>query len=173
MKKYISLIVALLMIMSMSVAVFAANDVTNGGTDTAEVKGNYKGTPVSTVYSVDISWSGLDFTYNDAYKGEWQPNSHTYINSTEAGWAESNGKITITNHSNTDITATPVYNASTNYETASMIFNSDALAVNSADNGVNGAAGSAVSGTITVTPNGSLPEGTTNAVIGTITITIN
>lgn len=173
MKKLISLIVTLFMIISMPVAVFAENGVVSGGANTANVMGTYKGTPVSTVYSVDISWSGLDFTYNDAYKGEWQTNSHTYINSTEAGWAASNGIITVTNHSNTDITATPIYNASTNYKDARMIFGSSALTVASADNGVNGAAGTAVTGTITVTPDGSLPEGTTNAVIGTITITIN
>jgi len=173
MKKIISLIMALVMIMSLSVTAFAAEGVGNGGTDSADVKGTYKGTAASTVYSVDISWSGLEFTYNGAYEGEWNPDTHSYDNATEAGWAEGNGTITVTNHSNTAITAVPTYKAVTGYESASMTFSTNSLEVATADNGVDGAAGTAVTGTITVTPTGTLPEGTSNAVIGTITITIN
>ena len=79
----------------------------------------------------------------------------------------------MTNHSNTDITATPSYTAKEGYESAGMNFSTSALQVATADNGVDGAAGSAVVDTITVTPTGSLPEGTEDATIGTITITIN
>lgn len=173
MKKMISLLLALLMVTSLSVSAFAAEGVGNGGSDSADVKGTYKGTAASTVYSVDISWNGLEFTYNGEYEGEWNPNTHSYDNGTKGGWAEGTGTITITNHSNTGITAVPSYKAASGFEDAGMTFSTTSLTVATADNGVGTAAGSAVTGTITVTPTGTLPEGTTGAVIGKITITIS
>lgn len=173
MKKIISLILALAMVMSLSVTAFAAEGVTNGGTDTSDVKGTYSSTATVTVYSVDIAWEGLSFTYNGAFEGNWNPETHEYEDATAAGWAAGNGTITVTNHSNTAITATPSYTAKDGYESAGVSFSNDALNVATADNGIDGAAGTAVTGTITVTPTGSLPEGTKDAVIGTITITIS
>lgn len=173
MKRILSLILAMVMIMSLSITTFAVESVANGGTDSADVTGTYSSEATVIVYSVDISWSDLEFTYNGAFEGNWNPKTHEYDDATAAGWASGNGTITVTNHSNTAITATPSYIAKTGYESAGMNFSSPALQVASADNGVDGAAGTAVVGSITVTPTGSLPEGTEGATIGTITITIN
>lgn len=68
---------------------------------------------------------------------------------------------------------TPTYTAKDGFETAGVSFSTSALNVATANNGIDGAAGTAVTGNITVTPTGSLPEGTKDAVIGTITITIS
>ncbi len=173
MKKILSLILAMAMVMSLSVTAFAADGVTNGGTDSSDVKGTYSSEATVTVYSVDISWSGLEFTYNGAFEGNWNPATHEYEDATAADWAVGNGTITVTNHSNTGITATPSYTAKAGFESAGMSFSTAALQVATADNGVDGAAGTAVVGSITVTPTGSLPEGTEGATIGTITITIS
>lgn len=173
MKKILAFILSLSMAMAVTGTVFAAEGITNGGTDSSDVKGTYSSEATVTVYSVDISWSDLEFTYNGAFEGNWNPTTHEYEDATAAGWAAGNGRITVTNHSNTDITATPSYSAKTGYESADMNFSIPALKVATADNGVNGAAGTAVEGTITVTPTGSLPEGTEGVTIGTITITIN
>lgn len=163
MKKLLSLIFTFTLVMGLSVTALA---------ESTDVKGTYNGEQVETVYSVDITWESMEFTYNDAFKGEWDPATHSYKNATEASWTDTTGTITVTNHSNAAITASPTYQAKPSFESASMTFSSDALNVATADNGVDGAAGTAVTGTITVTPTGSLPEGTTNAVIGTITVTI-
>ena len=173
MKKILSLFLILAMIMGFTVTVYAAEGITSGGTDSSEVKGTYSSEAAVTVYSVDIVWNGLEFTYNGAFEGNWNPETHEYEDATAAGWAAGNGTITVINHSNTAITATPSYTANTGDESAGMNFSSSALTVATADNGVDGAAGSAVQGEIIVTPTGSLPEGTEDAVIGTITITIN
>lgn len=173
MKKVISLILALIMVMSLSVSAFAAEGVGNGSSDSADVKGTYSSTATVPVYSVDIAWDGLSFTYNGAFEGNWNPESHEYEDATAAGWAAGHGTITVTNHSNAEITATPSYTANESYKSAGMLFSTNALKVATADNGVDGAAGTAVTGTITVTPTGSLPEGTANATIGKITITIS
>lgn len=172
MKKGLAIFMSITVAASLSTAVFANTGIKNGGTDTAEVKGTYNKKDTDIVYSVDISWSDLKFTYNDAYKGEWNPKTHSYDNATEAGWDKSSGIITVTNHSNTEIKATPTYTAKEGFEDVGMTFDTKKLTVATADNGVNGNAGKAVEKTITVTPNGRLPENTSDAVIGTITINI-
>lgn len=174
MKKTISLLLALLIVMSLPLTAFATDNVSvSGGTKSADVKGTYSGSTPAPVYSVDISWEGLDFTYNAATKGNWNADTHTYSGGTVAGWAAGTGTITITNHSNADITAVPSYTKGSGYENANMNFSSNTLTVATADNGTNGAPGSAVTETITVTPTGSLPSGTNNATIGQITIKIS
>ena len=173
MKKTIAILLAVALMMSLAATVFAAGSKieTGDGTASQVVKGTYTAKETKTVYSVDITWSNMEFTYNEAYKGEWNPSTHKDENATAASWTGV-GTITVTNHSNTAIIAVPSYKANEAYKAAGMGFNVASLSVASADNGANGAAGTAQTGTITVTPNGSLPQGTKNAEIGTITITI-
>lgn len=173
MKKRLSLILTFTMALSFSATAFAADGIGNGGVDSADVTGTYSSTATVTVYSVDITWEGLDFTYNGAFDGTWNPETHQYENGTAAGWAAGRGTITVTNHSNTKITANPSYTAEEGFESAGMNFSTSSLEVATADNGESGAAGTAVAGSITVTPTGSLPEGTENDTIGTVTITIH
>lgn len=164
MKKILSLILALVLILSLSATAFASQIADQ----TAEVKGTYHADSSGTVvYSVDVTWEGLSFTYNEAVKGTWDPASHQYTGSAPAGWAEGEGTITVTNHSNGAITATPSYAAAVGFQTASMSFSTEALEVASAEQ-----THQEVTGTITVKPQGTLPETANDAVIGIITITI-
>lgn len=171
MKKTIAIVLALALLLSLTITAFAATVEGSNESVSQVVKGTYTAKETRTVYSVDITWSTMEFTYNEAYKGEWNPTTHKYENATEAGWTGT-GTVTVTNHSNTAITATPSYKANDAYKAAGMTFSVAALNIATADNGANGAAGTAQTGTITVAPNGTLPEGTKNAEIGTITITI-
>lgn len=175
MKKLISLVLALALVLSLGMTAFAANVDTEGGTASTEVVANYSaGTAGGTVFSVDIEWSGMSFTYNGKSEPVWDPTTHTYSGADkEEGWAESNALITITNHSNAFIEAVPSYQKASGYESVSMTFSTRKCYVGSADNGLgSNGAGQAVSETISVTPTGTLPEGTTDAVIGTVTVTI-
>ena len=63
--------------------------------------------PVEEVISVNISWGAMEFIYTPTGTGTWDPNTHTYGNGAEAGWTPGDGSnsITVTNHSNVDITA--------------------------------------------------------------------
>lgn len=169
MKKAISLVLAAMMAVALPGAALAVGQ----GDQSHAVTGHYEsGGESSVVYSVDITWDSLNFTYKDAFEGTWNAQEHVYQGATSASWTPGNATITVTNHSNTEITATPSYQAGLEYESASMTFNTNPLVVESADNGLEGAAGQAVSGTIQVTPSGSLPENA-NGTIGTITITIS
>lgn len=57
------------------------------------------------VYSVDVSWGSMEFTYEDEIEGTWNPATHNYDGAEPAGWNCTNGanKVTVTNHSNADV----------------------------------------------------------------------
>jgi len=169
MKKLISLILALALVMSMSAVVFA-EDQTNVsvGDYTADVTGTYvAGTTGGTIFSVDIAWAGMSFTYHAEQQPVWNVETHTYSEAVAAYW-EGEGTITVTNHSNAKISATPTYTKNTGFESANMSFSTGKLNLASAAD-----TNAAVVGTITVTPSGSLPANTEDATIGTITVTIS
>lgn len=57
------------------------------------------------VYSVDVSWGSMEFTYEDEIEGTWNPATHNYDGAEPAGWNCTNGanEVTVTNHSNADV----------------------------------------------------------------------
>ncbi len=168
MKKIVSMCLSMMMVLSLSITTFA---IGNGESASTDVKATYNsGADSGKIYSVDISWQGMSFTYTDA-DTKWDPESHTYLPTSEPYWSE--GAITVTNHSNTGITAAASYIAESDYEDISMNFSNDQVNVATADNGVDGAAGTAVSEAITAKPAGVLDEDGVDVKIGTITITIS
>lgn len=119
MKKIFALILAVMMIATMSVTAFAAespaNVTTDGGTATINVSGTYNaGDAADDVISVDVAWAGMEFTYNAASEGTWNPKTHNYDGATAAGWSTNKGTITVTNHSNVAVTATLAWAQNTN-----------------------------------------------------------
>lgn len=110
MKKILSLILALALVMSLSVTAFAAesNTATDKTPGTKVVTGTYIAGSTSDVISVNIEWGSMAFTYTGASAGTWLPDSHSYSGATEAGWSCVDGEnvITITNHSNVAVKAT-------------------------------------------------------------------
>jgi len=173
MKKAVSILLAAALILSLGIPAFAADVTENQGSASSPVTGTYvPGTAGGTVFSVEIQWSGLSFTYNGESKQEWDPEKLEYTGvATPEGWAESNAAITVKNRSNTIITATPNYAKEEGY-TAGMNFSTDKLYVLSAEPTGDATTGEVKSGTISVKPTGTLPENTENKTIGTITVTI-
>lgn len=179
-KKTAALFLSLALVCSVNASAFAADTSPKtvdqiGGSAVANVTGTYeKGQSGAAIYKVDIAWTDLSFTYTSGSQGTWDPDSHTYTGAAEGGWGSQSGTITVTNHSNAGITATPSYEATTGYESAGMEFTQTSLQLGTADNG-NGenGAGKETGGTLTVTPTGTLPENTNGDTIGTITVTIS
>lgn len=121
MKKIITTVATIAMVLSMgTMTAFAGTPIGSvGGTDSADVKGSYKeGTKADTVYSVDVQWGSMEFTYTGANQGTWNPLDHTYTGKTEAAWTNAEGanKISVTNHSNAGVKATLKYNKDTSFE---------------------------------------------------------
>ena len=65
------------------------------------------GVPSANIYSVDITWGSMEFTYTAASEGTGNPSTHKFDNKVASSWSceENANKITVTNHSNTAITA--------------------------------------------------------------------
>ena len=108
MKKIFALILAVMMIATMSTTAFAAETATNeGGNTTINVEGTFVAAQdgAGTKISVDIAWSGMEFTYYGGVEDAWDPSIHDYKD-TEGYWSTNKGTITVTNHSNTGVTAT-------------------------------------------------------------------
>ena len=140
------------------------------GSYSAEVKGTYQpGGSGAVVYSVDIAWTDMNFTYTGAGEGTWNPETHQYEGGTEASWTDSNASVTVINHSNAAVTVTASFEALPGYETTSMTFGNNGATVATAE-GTEFA--KAPSATITITPTGSLAQTANGGKIGTITVSI-
>lgn len=134
MKKFASLILALAMVFSLCISANAAEpevitDVTAGSnTSDSNVEITFTENPTGTVYRVTVQWNSLAFSYVKASQGSWDPDTHTYINTTASTWVDTdpdaatvdviadggstitrNNAITVTNHSNAAISATPTF----------------------------------------------------------------
>ena len=54
-------------------------------------------------YSVDISWTDMNFTYTRSQTHTWNPKNHSYKTATRNKWTDKEASITVTNHSNVDV----------------------------------------------------------------------
>ena len=170
MKKLFTLLLAVMMIATMSVTAFAAEDsYENKGTGDYEIDisaGYQAGTASDEIISVDIVWGAMEFTYHDAVQGQWNPETHAFDGGEAAHWDAKGNTITVTNHSNSPVKASFKYTASNTAVTGS--FNHDVIELPTA---VNTAVENAPSGATTLTLAGTLTDATKGEV-GTVTVTI-
>ena len=171
MKKITTLLAAAALTCAMGTTAFAADqDGVNTGSYSADVKGTYQASSSgAVVYSVDIAWTDMNFTYTGAGEGTWDPETHQYSGSSEGAWTASDDSITVTNHSNAAVKATAKFVADSGYESTTMTFGNNEATVATA---VGTEVASAPSATITVTPGGTLAESADGGKIGTITVSI-
>lgn len=140
-----------------------------------------------TVYSVDIIWGSMNFTYQ-VQKGSWDPETHSYSTSSSGTWADpvtgdnnlKSNQLKITNHSNAAVVYSIEYTPNDSYSNISALFSYDdvenrptisnfslpSAATNTQDN-------SLLTKTFDLSLSGSLPKNATLASIGTITITLS
>ena len=131
-----------------------------------------------TVYSFEVTWGAMAFTYTPATEGTWNPATHEYDSPTSEGWSSTTNRITIKNHSNAPITAAFTYEAESGFRGIKGTFvdgnnapcTDDKVIVGSA---VGSAVDSAPSASVFLNLVGSLAKDTVDGTkSGTVTITI-
>lgn len=107
MRKVFTIVLALILAMGLSTSSFAVTSpqtITNleDGAKTVEigVTGTYVGSnSTREVYSVDVEWGAMSFTYSDGSSTIWNPKTHTYETLSNVGWTADGNTVTVTNHS--------------------------------------------------------------------------
>lgn len=167
MKRIITILMALAMVMSLSVTAFAS-DLGESKDVTAKYEKNESEQPI---YNVDLNWGDLTFTYTETVEKVWNPDTHTYTDTVTGGsWDKTESTVTVTNHSNVSVavsmSVTPVDGTGVD---VSLTGGNATLAAGEVGN-VNGAA--SVTGTITVSgkPNSTVTED--GIKVASITVTI-
>ena len=148
-----------------------ATEVSNG---TKEVTATYvQGSSSDIIYSVDVTWGSMEFTYTSPAQGTWDPDSHGYVGAEETGrWTYSDGAnvVTVTTHSNTEVAAELAYTPAEEYENIEGAFDASEISLETA---VGTAVDEAPAGSAALTIAGELPESEESAVVGEITVTLN
>lgn len=77
-----------------------------------------EGEAPDVVYSVDVVWGSLEFTYTDESVDDWNPETNGYDIHNEAEWSFNEGDdyIQLTNHSNAQIIAALSFENNTGME---------------------------------------------------------
>lgn len=175
MKKLLAIVCALTLVMSMSATVFAAEEsetVGQNGSKEIEVNAKYSSsTSTPNVYSVDIAWSSMTFTYTQKDTKNWNAADHSYDTDSEGTWDKTSATITVTNHSNVSVNVDVEYTAVENTGITGTLTNGTAVL----NAGAEGSYDSADSVTTTLTISGT-PSTTVTAEgvkVGTIKVTIS
>lgn len=177
MKKCISLLLAFALILCMgTTVVFAAGGSEEGvGQEEREIGVNAKyvdGASSADVYSIDLSWGAMEFTYTTSGTNVWNPETHEYTTTSTSEWTSNGNTITVTNHSNKEVTAIFEYESDTAYSTVTGTFSVDSIDLPSAvDKAVDAAE---LTGEVTFTIGGTLDSTVTDFTkVGTITVTLS
>lgn len=178
-KNALSLCMAAILVLSSGTVAMAGTITSDGGTESHAVYGTYK--PVSeagTVYSVDVLWGSMEFTYTDgAAVKTWDPATHQYTVSTgEGSWSNADGanKVTITNRSNKALTATVAAATTDGYKDITATVDKSSLSLSDASiNATTEVAGTASTAFAMISLSGALTDENANkTIIGSVTVTI-
>ena len=172
MKKILSLVLALALVMSLSVTAFAAETTNDGENNTSiDVNAIYSdGVATPDVISVNVEWGAMSFTYSVNGTKQWDATKHEYTTNSNAAWTATGNTVTVTNHSNIAVKAELAFTADTAYNTVTGSFDKAQLLLDSGD-GLTYA--NADKETAKLTLAGTLANTvTTSTKVGTITVKI-
>ena len=172
MKKILSLILALAMVMSLSVTAFAAETTNDGKNNTSiDVNAMYSdGIATADTISVNVEWGAMSFTYSVSGTKTWDATKHEYTTNSTQAWAATGNTVTVTNHSNVAVKAELDFAALDAYNTVTGSFDQSELLLDSGDGLTYD---NADKETATLTLDGTLDSGvTTSTKVGTITVKI-
>ncbi len=134
MKKSIVMIVCFVQVLVASISI--AN-IAYGDTELPTYKKIVKGKVVDStdnkkVYSVDVTWGAMNFTYTRIITPVWNEQTKDYDQQTNAKWSAVGNYIQFTNHSNTEVTASMSYKKASGYSSLNGTFSKGRLVLPSA-----------------------------------------
>ncbi len=136
MKKSVIAILALMLIAAQAVTASAETVTGKNGTKSIDVKAKYtSGITTPDVYSVDVTWGKMEFTYSAAGTREWDSATHTYIDKTSASWNEDGNDVTVVNHSNKDVNVNFAFAADSGYNGVNGDFDTSSKTLNAGEEG--------------------------------------
>ncbi len=155
------------------VTVFAASDTLTekDKNHNIDVRAKYvDGAVTPDVYSMDVVWGAMQFTYETSGTREWDPSSHEYTGTIAGAWAATGNTVTVTNHSNKAVTVVFAYAKSTGFDGINGKFSVTSETLSA---GVEGDVDGADSVSTTLTLSGTLASNVTEfRKIGFITIAL-
>lgn len=170
MKKRAVLVLALAAAAAMGTTVLAAEvDEASKNVTATYVQGD----SADTVYSVDVTWGSMEFTYTSPAEGTWNPDTHGYDGAESTGrWTYDEGAnvIAVTNHSNTGVEVQLTYTAAEGYDNITGSFDQPTMSLISA---VGTAVEEAPSDTAALTIAGELSKSEESVTVGTVTVSLN
>ncbi len=172
------LLALVLLLVAAPMTVFAANDklTDDENTRTIDVEAKYcDGTEAPDVYSLDVTWGAMQFTYQTSGTKKWNPANHSYDGNVTGHWnagsgTDGNNRITVVNHSNVAVNVVFAYEKAEGFDGIKGAFtvNSDRL-----EAGVEGMYDSADSVSTELTLSGTLSGNVTEFTkVGSITISL-
>lgn len=172
MKKLFSSLLALAMILSIGAGATAVTVDKNNGNQSIDVNAKFVKNSDEAVYSVDVVWDSMEFTYNESNLKKWNSQKHEFEVDSQKAWVGDKNSITITNHSNVEIGASFDFAALPKFSGIEGNFSKSALKLPSA---VNKAVGSEeLTGKVEFCPKGALDKDVTEMTkIGNITVKIS
>lgn len=130
-------IVVILCFVQVLVASISIANIAYGDTDPPTYNKIVKGkvideTDKKKIYSVDVTWGAMDFTYTRTITPVWNEQTHDYDEQTNAKWSAVGNYIQFTNHSNTAVTASMSYKKGKGYNGVNGTFSKGRLVLPSA-----------------------------------------
>lgn len=167
MKKSAIALMGLACTLAISSSAFAA-DLPDPSTHA--VNGRYHAnSTVETVYSVDVAWDSMEFTYTVDSEGTWNPATHQVDGASEGRWS-GDGDVKVTNHSNAKVNVAVTYDAEDSYSDITGSFSNGSFQLATAEGTQ---VDSAPNQTATLTLSGELDKSVdTSTKLGTATVTI-
>ena len=122
------------MLVFLATSASSANIENNGGNAVSPIKASYElsSAEIEEVYYVDVAWGSFENTYKTNDVKVWNPETLKYeIKAGTPEWTSARGAntVSVTNHSNTDITAVISYTPGEGYGDISASFDKSVIAL--------------------------------------------
>ena len=105
MKKLVTLVLAVALVLAMATTAFAATVPTSEEQAVSATINHGEANTTNKVYSVNIAWTDVAFSYN-AGGYDWNTETLAYDIPVAGSWNDTTGTVTVSNRSNADVVAT-------------------------------------------------------------------